>query len=94
MVKDTNNSVINSLKRQKQNYKSLLKADKLYSNWADKYLADEIEPLLKFKINDPEKIFENITSNQGVYRAFKNAVGSKQKRLIDQADQVWTKKTW
>lgn len=89
LVKDINESVINSLIRsgKKTEAQAVIHADKLYSRWANKYLGDQISPYLESKNLHPESLSITPTKNPESYRAVKNAIGSRDDALINSIDR-------
>lgn len=87
MAKSLNNAVIESAKLQGLNTKHMLEADALYSKWADKFLNDEISQFLSHKIRNPESLYRKALSDEGVYRALKEAIGKKHPKSMDKLER-------
>ena len=88
LVKDINNSVIGSLKRQGKKYRAVEIADEKFAKWADKFLGDEIQPFLEKKILNPEALYNSAVKNPGNYRAVENAIGKSNPALIEKIDRA------
>ena len=82
MSKNLNESVINSLEQQGLNAKPFIKADKLYGQWAETYLNDEISPFLEKRIANPEALYSKTIKDPGTYRNIKKIVGKKDPALM------------
>lgn len=78
---DLNEAAINAVKSKGKNAQSLIEADKLYGRWADKYLNDEIEPLIVKHFKNPEKAFDKIVKNPESFRAVKEIINDNPRLL-------------
>ena len=75
LVKDINKAVEESLVNKGLNASAIRDADKAYSQWANKFLGDEISPFLEKKILNPEALFRKAIKDEGTYRSLKKALG-------------------
>ncbi len=87
VVKDLNENVIGSLERKGLNAKAMRDADKAYSQWATKFLNDEISPFLERRNLNPETNFRKATSDEGTYRAIKQALSAKDARAVERLER-------
>lgn len=87
LVRATNNAVIESLKKSGKDFAKVQKADKMYAQWADRFLGDEISPFMSKKILNPESLYNTVVENPGSYRAVKDAIGSRKNPVIEKIDR-------
>lgn len=93
IVKEMNNSVIKSLKKDGLDFEVVQLADKKFSQYADTYYGDEVSPYLQKKILDPESLYNKAAKNPGEYRAVKKAIGSRKSDLVNKLDREIVEKT-
>lgn len=88
LVKSVNEAVIESLESAgKTSEAEVVKnADKMYAQWADRFLGDELTPYLERKNLNPESLFEKPTSDVATHRAVRKAVGNNSDPLVQRID--------
>ena len=74
LVRDINQTVIKTLKKQGKNPASIMRADKAYGNMAETFFNDEISPFLERNIRNPEALYNKATKDYGQYRALTEAL--------------------
>lgn len=89
LVKATDQAVIESLERAGKitEAASVKKADKMYGQWADRFLGDELSPYLEKKNLNPESLFDKPGRDVSSYRAVKKAVGTRDDALLKRIDR-------
>lgn len=87
IVHDMNQSVIESIRRAGKNPDVVIEADKTFGRFADRFMNDKIASFFKRKNLIPEELIRKTLSDEGTYRAIKQAIGSRKNPLINKVDR-------
>ncbi len=87
IVHDMNQSVIKSLQEAGIDPQAVIKADKIYGRFADRFYGDEIAPYLNKKILNPEQLFQKAIKDPASYRAIKKSIGARNSALINKVER-------
>lgn len=88
LSKNINDAVIKVGKANGIDVRPAIEGDKMYGRWADRFLNDWISPYLDKTQLNPEKLFRQTISDEGNYRAVKNAIGRKKDPLFRKVDRA------
>lgn len=88
IVREMNEGVINSLKVHGKDAEAVIKADRAYAKFADRFMGDEITPYTERKILNPESLIRKAVSDEGTYRAVKDVFASRDLPLINKLDRA------
>lgn len=87
IVHEMNDSVIRSLEKAGQDASKVVKADKIYSRYADRFMNEHVSDYLGKKILNPEELAKKAISDEATYRSIKNALGSRSSPLVNKMDR-------
>lgn len=87
IVHEMNQAVIESLEAAGKSSSLVKEADQTFSNFAKRFMRDEIIPFFEKKTLNPEALAKSAISDVATYRAVKRAIGDRGSSLVNKIDR-------